>query len=483
MQLESETKGSDGFIKLEDIIVSLTKIIRNCETTSYGTNVITALKGLVEYKIKDDGKQFVEKLDSNVNIFAFNNKLYDMDKEIFRKILTEDFVSTSTNYILEDSTDEDIKYIETFLKSFHKTTKKGVEDVEGDKMFKYMLYSMVSSMWGDNSKAPFFHIYTGEGCNGKSFYLRMVNFAFGGYFMTLNTATVTIQTKNINQNSDLDNIKGKRVVIFNEPPEGSELQVEIFKQITDDDLTTKGMYKSPVTFRAQCTMFEPCNYLPLLSGTDGGTARRARVTPFNNTFIDDYDEKTALPNQRPKDNDLDANLKTDRYRNAFMNYLINCFPEVKKCLLDGKYDALCPDICKERTRNYLKQSNPIVDWLDNTYIKVTEYDSYIEEKLAKEYLGKIKQGNVVANNSCYVAKSQMFNLYSKDFSVKFKIKRNEFFKEDSKIYSEERIRDKGIDCEVYVVLKLVDTIYANDDDDDDSMAKTNLAFIDEDSSE
>ena len=124
LQLESETKGSDGFVKLEDIIVSLTKIIRNCETTSYGTNVITALKGLVEYKIKDDGKQFVEKLDSNVNIFAFNNKLYDMDKEIFRKILPEDFVSTSTNYILEDSTDEDIKYIETFLKSFHKTTKK-----------------------------------------------------------------------------------------------------------------------------------------------------------------------------------------------------------------------------------------------------------------------------------------------------------------------------------------------------------------------
>ena len=225
--------------------------------------------------------------------------------------------------------------------------------------------------------------------------------------------------------------------------------------------------------------------MPLLSGTDGGTARRARVTPFNNTFIDDYDEKTALPNQRPKDNNLDANLKTDRYRNAFMNYLINCFPEVKKSLLDGKYDALCPDICKERTKNYLKQSNPIVDWLDNTYITVTEYDQDVEEKLSKEYLKKIKQGYIVTNNSCYVAKSQMFDLYSKDYTVKFKMKRNEFFKEVSKIYSEKRIRDTGIDCAIYAGLKLVDTIYTNnydDDDDDDSMAKTTVAFIDDDSS-
>lgn len=131
--------------------------------------------------------------------------------------------------------------------------------------------------------------------------------------------------KNHNQNSDLDNIKGKRIVVFNEPPEGSKIQVDIIKQITDDELTTKGMYKDPQTFYAQCKIFGLCNNLPFLSGTDGGAKRRVRVTPFNNTFIDGYDKKKALPNQRAKDNNLDMNLKTERYRDAFMNLLIQFF--------------------------------------------------------------------------------------------------------------------------------------------------------------
>lgn len=225
----------------------------------------------------------------------------------------------------------------------------------------------------------------------------------------------------------MDNIRGKRIVVFNEPPEGSKIQVEVFKQITDDQLTTKGMYKDPATFNAQCKMFGLCNNLPHLSETDGGTIRRVRVTPFYNTFIDNYDKKTALSHERPKDNDLDIKLKTDRYRDAFMNLLIRYFPEVEKCLLEGKFDSLCPDICEEKTENYLKQSNPVIEWINKTYITVSDYNEKIQDVLAKEHFEQMKKGYDTNNKSCYVGKSEMFNLYSKDFSVKVKAKRNDFF--------------------------------------------------------
>ena len=463
--------------KMEEHIENTLKVIRNCESSPFVGGVIIALRGLVEYKIQDDGLKFDDKLDSNVDVFAFNNKLYDMNICKFRDILPSDYISTSTNYTLNDSKPEDIKYIETCLRNFHSTRIDGKKDTDGDNMYQYMLYCIVGALWGDNSKCPFFHIYTGEGSNGKSYLFKLIRQVFGGYYMTLNNATVTIQVKNLNQNSDLDNIKGKRIVVFNEPPEGSKIQVGVFKEITDDQLTTKGMYKDPTTFYAQCKMFGLCNKLPHLSGTDGGTIRRVRVTPFNNTFIDNYDKKTALPHQRPKDNDLDMKLKTDKYRDAFMNLLIQYFPEVKKCLLEGKFDSLCPDICKEKTKNYLKQSNPVIEWINNTYITVNDYDEKIQDVLAKEYFTELKTNYYSINKSCYIGKTEMFNLYLKERSIQLKMKRNEFLKEVSKIFKEKRLKNKIFDCEIYMGVKSIDCISGNDSDDDEDSTNSTIESV------
>lgn len=158
-QLLLETKGSEKYNMMEKHIENTAKVVHQCETSGYVGNVIVAFKGLVEYKIGDDRLKFDEKLDLNQNVFAFNNKLYDMTICEFRNILPGDFIITSTNHTLNDSKAENMKYIETCLRNFHNITRTDdKKDTGGDNMFKYMLYCMTASLWGDNSKCPFVHI-------------------------------------------------------------------------------------------------------------------------------------------------------------------------------------------------------------------------------------------------------------------------------------------------------------------------------------
>lgn len=191
-QVDLEKEGTEDYKKKQELYENCCSIIHCCGASSFVSGVIIALKGIVEYQIGDDRKKIDEMLDYNENVFAFNNKLYDMNICEFRNILWSDYIGTSTSYILNDSTKEDMKYVETCLRNFHSTRTDGKKDIDGDNMFKYMLYCIVASLWGDNSKYPFFHIYTGEGSNGKSYLFKLIRDVFGGYYMTLNNATVTV---------------------------------------------------------------------------------------------------------------------------------------------------------------------------------------------------------------------------------------------------------------------------------------------------
>lgn len=112
-------------------------------------------------------------------------------------------------------------------------------------------------------------------------------------------------------------------------------------------------------------------------------------------------------------------------------------------MLEGKFDALCPDICKEKTTSYLKQSNPVIEWINNNYITVTDYDKNIQDVLAKEHFEQMKKGYDTNNTSFSIGKSELFIIYSKDRLISVKLKRTDVLRKFPKYILKNASKRKG----------------------------------------
>jgi len=297
-------------------------------------------------------EKFEELLDSKPYLLGFENGVYDLKLHLFREGMPEDFISFGTGkyYMPYDETSEEIRDINDFFSKLF--TNEAVRN--------YVLDILACAIDGSIIQERFY-IFIGEGSNGKSRLLDLIQKSVGDYYSTLPIALLTQKRACSNSaQSELERTKGRRYAVLSEPSEDDKLNIGLMKELSGNDrILVRGLFKEPVEFRPQFKMILACNHLPEITAQDGGCWRRIRVIDFKSKFCEN-------PNPEKKNEfpmDLELSDKLERFSEVFLSMLIHRHKEINPMKINEPREVI------NSTNNY-KDNNDIIGQYINDNIVV-----------------------------------------------------------------------------------------------------------------
>jgi P4 family phage/plasmid primase-like protien len=309
--------------------------------------IIKILKGLYLDDTVD------AKIDAKTELFAFNNKVFDVKLGIYRDIEKNDYIMRTTGYDApEDITD--FTLIDELIFSIF-------EDKE---VCDYFLMTTAMSIFTNRFEK--IYIMTGNGRNGKGVLSNIIDKALGRYYLT--GANDLLTTKDESKNETLAKAPGVRYLAISEPAEDNEKEtkfnISVVKKLTGrDKIVTRALYKNAFEYVPKFTIFVSCNKQPAVDETNEAIRNRFRFIHFPFTFVD-------IP-VRKHERQLDVNLKDliDKetiYRDTMISYLLH--------LVSQNYDCQKikePAKCTEFTKTYFDNNDDISNFLEK-YFTITE---------------------------------------------------------------------------------------------------------------
>lgn len=284
------------------------RLVNKLENVTFKTSVINEAK----YLFYQSDPHFIEHLDSNPYLIGFENGVYDLKAGEFRAGRREDYITFTTgyNWIPYNPESKEVQSIYKFLG----------EILTNGTVREYTLGVLGRSLIGFPDEK--FYIWTGlSGANGKSTLVNFLEMTLGDYAISQDVALLTNKRAASNAATpEIIEIKGKRMVFFQEPEPTDRLRTGILKQFTGGDtIRARELYKKPICFRSMSNFFMCCNDLPHVSALDGGTWRRIRVTEFTSRFCDDPKKKNEFHI------DPDLKWKLEEWKPYFMSILIHYY--------------------------------------------------------------------------------------------------------------------------------------------------------------
>lgn len=332
------------------------KIIDKLENVTFKKSVLNEMY----YLFKSFEPDFLSKLDANPYLLGFKDGVYDFEKEgVFRKGKHDDYLTFSTGYEFTeyDPNCTEVKDIYEFLGKI----------IPNKKVLEYLLKILGRSLIGIPDEH--FYIFTGSGANGKSTLFNFLEDALGDY----NTAVdVSLLTNNRALSSaaspDVIRTKGRRQLSFSEPEYGQSIKTGLMKALTGgDSIISRELYKAPISFKLQASLFLACNDLPNLSSIDGGTLRRVRVIEFKSKFCDNPKKTNEFHI------DPDVKQKQRMWRPFFMSILIHYYYLYQKELKEtGKIEE--PEEVRFATNKYKNDNDKFNDFFEDCVTYKDNYD-------------------------------------------------------------------------------------------------------------
>ena len=307
--------------------------------------------------------KFEDLLDTNIYLIGFENGVYDLENDIFRIGMPEDYLSFSTKIEYIDygefkDYEHEIEEVRAFIDKV-----LPIKDVR-----EYVL-NLFASFLDGGTQTEHFYIWTGSGGNGKSKIIELFQYAFGDYCCTLPSSLITQKRARAEAcNPVLVNAKGKRFACLQEPEGDERINVGLMKELTGGDkITARGLHKDPIEFKPQFKLVLTCNDLPQIPSNDNGTWRRIRTVNFPSKFVE-------KPNPKKKyeyEIDYDIPKKLQEWGNAFMYIVLEYYKDYKKTRKISE-----PDSVTKHTNEY-KQSSDQFSIFFNEKFTETEKDTDI----------------------------------------------------------------------------------------------------------
>ena len=366
--------------------INIIKAYKCIGNSSFKKGVIDALCGL--YNIPD----IETKLNSNVNLLAFDDKVYDIKTGNYRNIEPTDFISISTKYTAptKDIINEYREKINSLLWSIF----------EDHETINYWFSSIGISLFGNKNESVYIH--TGSGRNGKGVLSNILEEALGSYYQQ---AESDLLTGNLQKptNPTLAKAKNTRILMLSEPDDTDDknykLKTSIIKSISGGDtITTRDLFKSTISYKPQFTVILQCNKKPDIDKFDVAIEQRLKVINYPFTFISNPQEEK----ERLIDTSLKIMIKENKdFIKSFMGVLLEyAFKNSNTNTL------IIPSKVKEENEKYFEESNPVKEFLNiNCIITKNPKDAVSCRTLYETYnIGDFKKLN--ENNFAY----QMTNI-------------------------------------------------------------------------
>lgn len=306
---------------------------------------------LIESKGASAADGVLAVFDTNPNVWAFTDCLYDFTTREFRPIQPTDYITITCGYA-RPHTNPAVrkKMMDTLLGIW-----------EDAATAEYML-GLLSVCLNGTRDMEVFTILTGRGGNGKGLLWELVQNAFGGYYYALPVQSLTKKIDSATAATpDIANLRGRRCVGTSEPEAEETLQEGTIKLLTGGDkLTGRPLYGQPFTFKPQFGLFIQCNNIPTFNGITKGGVRRNRVVPFPFNFVG----TPQLSYERHGDPHIKNVLcRSEQWRDEFLCLLLDTYPKYAGKQID---QVAMPPMVANRTNEYTEENNQVgVWWLEH----------------------------------------------------------------------------------------------------------------------
>jgi putative DNA primase/helicase len=324
---------------------------------------------MFNYHVKD----LDDKIDAKQELFSFKNKLFDIKKGKYRDIEKTDYISRNTGYDVPDNIN-DFSLIDELVFSIF-------EDKE---VCDYFLMTTAMSLFTNRFEK--LYIMTGNGRNGKGVLSSIIQKALGNYYLTGNNDLLT--AKDTQLNPTLAVAKGVRYLCISEPAcdatGETKFNIPMVKKLTGRDIiNVRGLFKDPLEYLPDFTMFISCNKQPTVDETNEAIKNRFRFIHFPFTFVDEptksFERKIDVELKDLIDNDTE-------HRDTMISYLLHLVSQdySKKKIKEPKKST-------EFTKEYFNDNNDV--------------GLFIEKYFTIDEASKIKS-------------SELFDMYNRDGEYK-----------------------------------------------------------------
>ena len=247
-------------------------------------------------------------------------------------------------------------------------------------------YSLIES-----SEQQFMVVMYGNGQNGKSTFINVVEKILGEYCKKT-TPQILRESKSTATN-ELAGLKGMRFISTIETKEDCELDEQAVKMMTGDEkISCRFLYGEFFEYMPEFKIFMATNHKPRIKGTDLGIWRRIKLVPFEYTFTNEE--------------------KIPRFYEKYI------YPEISGVLnwaITGwmKYQAAGiikdPKVVRDATAEYRAEQDDFQQFIDD-FCVIAPYASVNSSRLLEIYREKMK-------DSGYSHRRLAENLRRKKFAV------------------------------------------------------------------
>lgn len=346
------------------------RIISNMKSAPFKNNVMReAMEVFYDRK-------FAQKLDQNPNIIGFKNGVYDLNLDIFRDGVQDDYISKtiSIEYKQFDEGDNEVEDVKKFLQKIFPDSS----------IRTYFLDTYSDIFVGGNTQKKVY-MWTGDGDNGKSIAQNFFELMLGQLAIKFNTQYFTgKKTATGSANPELSRAAPPvRHVTMEEPDADEQLNIGELKKLSGgDSYWARDLFEKGKSTREVFPMFTLtfiCNKLPKLKYSDKATWNRIRVIPFESTFVPPGEEcpesfeEQLLQKRFPMDRDFGK--KIPGMVQAFAWYLLNW-----RKMITIRIE---PEKVKEATAIYRRQNDIYRQFVEECIIEGTDMYLNLTEMYAQ----------------------------------------------------------------------------------------------------
>lgn len=423
-QIEDIKKTSSGSLKsnnvyliLENTLKEHQRVLKYIRSNTGYLSIIEELRRLC-YMSK---QEFTNKFNSKINLVAFTNGIYDLEKEEFREAKVDDYITLQLKVpyipLKELVNEEDYIAKKECLDYFFSS-------VFTDERVRTYVKTILAGFFEGKNRLNDMYIWTGSGSNGKSVLLKFITTLFASYSATVSVSMFTEKRANSSAATpDVYSTIGKRLVSMQEPDSDSVFRTGLIKEMTgNDEMTARALYQDPVLFTPQFKIICCCNELPKIQDADdGGIWRRLKVIRFESRFLDKQKYEDARNRNEENIFPVDTHLieRLEKTGTIFINELIQEWYPIYK---NG---IIVPDPVLKSINEYNHNSDYLKQFIDSCII-VTD-DANIAVKDTDVYASYKNWYSTYVNKNGYESFSKFNNAIKLKLSSMKVIYANSFY--------------------------------------------------------
>ncbi|NBO72566.1 hypothetical protein EBV26_19140, partial [bacterium] len=375
---QSSTTTTSKKTSNNDTVTTLSKTLRNLQDRRFKENICHEMEEFFH-----DSK-FFKYLDTNRNLIAFTNGVWDLKEKRFRIANSTDHQSLSVGY----------DHIETPNPTYAMKVKQYWETLHPNPEQRQYIIKMFSRQLQGDVGNNLFHIHAGHlgsAANGKSTCFEALECCLGDYMRKFGVEMLTTKQRPdpSKPHPELAYWKSRRILYTSEPNHDDVINSGVMKDYTGGEkLIYRCLYANAMDdFRPMFKMHIMTNDAPQVDGSDYGVRRRIRKIDYISEFVP-KDQVNEKENKFLRDDNFLSELReTHAYKMEFLRYLLENY--------DDDFQFEMPECIANNSKEYIEENDSVFKFVQECIF--SDKEGFLTLKDAKEsfkrsdyYNGKIQ---------------------------------------------------------------------------------------------